>query len=212
MIIRVVSGVAVACMVIAPMVAYATSVEKIHNAKVVVTEDMLAPGEQGAIAGGRANAIVFMADGNILVGRAGTRRVTRMVHPGEVISFSDRMSAIQNLGKMPLHFTRIEFLTHGSDGRWGMTGLPPNYKMLHEDRYARSYEIKIPAGKFEPQHTHHARVVVTLQGADLEHILPDGKKQPSTLKTGEIAWREGATHVGHNIGKTDLWVIAVEPK
>jgi hypothetical protein len=40
----------------------------------------------------------------------------------------------------------------------------------------------------------------------------DRAKEPSTLKTGEIAWRAGGTHVGHNLGKTDLWVIAIEPK
>ena len=38
------------------------------------------------------------------------------------------------------------------------------------------------------------------------------EQEISTLKTGEIAWRRGATHVGHNLGKTDLWVIAIEPK
>jgi hypothetical protein len=32
------------------------------------------------------------------------------------------------------------------------------------------------------------------------------------LKTGEIAWRRATTHVGHNLGKTDLWVIGIEPK
>jgi hypothetical protein len=53
---------------------------------------------------------------------------------------------------------------------------------------------------------------VCLSGAELEHILPDGTHQPSTLETGEIVWRLGATHVGHNLGTTDLWVIAVEPK
>lgn len=25
-------------------------------------------------------------------------------------------------------------------------------------------------------------------------------------------WRLGATHTGHNLGHTNLWVIAVEPK
>src|SRR6185437_11633766 len=158
MISRVVRAVAVACMLFVPM-ADATSTEKIRNAKVVVTEDLLAPGEQGPIAGGRANAIVFTGDGHILLGRAGTRREARIVHSGEVISLAGRMSAIQNLGKAPLHFVGIEFLTSGKEGTWGMTGLPSNYKILHEDRYARTYEIKIPAGKFEQQHTHHARVV-----------------------------------------------------
>jgi hypothetical protein len=42
--------------------------------------------------------------------------------------------------------------------------------------------------------------------------MPDGRRETSTLKTGEIAWRRGATHIGHNPGKTDLWVIAIEPK
>ena len=111
-----------------------------------------------------------------------------------------------------MHFVRVEFLGAGSAEMWGMTGLAPNYKMLVEDRYARAYDIKIPAQTFEPQHTHHDRVVVSLSGAELEHILPDGTKQPSTLKTGEVVWRLGATHIGHNLGHTDLWVIAIEPK
>jgi hypothetical protein len=42
--------------------------------------------------------------------------------------------------------------------------------------------------------------------------MPDGRREAATLKTGEIAWRRGVTHVGHNIGKTDLWAIAIEPK
>jgi quercetin dioxygenase-like cupin family protein len=93
-----------------------------------------------------------------------------------------------------------------------MTGLPPNYKILVENRYARAYDIRIPAHSYEQRHTHHDRVVICLAGATLEHILPNGQKQPSTLKTGEIVWRPSATHVGHNLGSTELWVIVVEPK
>ena len=55
-------------------------------------------------------------------------------------------------------------------------------------------------------------VVICFSGARMEHILPDGRTEPSTLQTGEIAWRRGATHIGHNLDKTDLWVIAIEPK
>jgi hypothetical protein len=81
-----------------------------------------------------------------------------------------------------------------------------------ENRYARVYDIRIPAHTNEPQHTHHDRVVVCLSGAKLEHLYPDGRKEPSTLSTGEVAWRRGGTHIGQNLGDTDLWVIAVEPK
>jgi len=137
---------------------------------------------------------------------------TQRVAKGQVESRPAGATPTKNDGSRPLHFIRIEFLTHGNDEKWGMAGLANTYKVLHEDPYARTYDIRIPAGAYEPQHTHHDRVVVCLSGAELEHILPDGTHQPSTLKTGEIAWRLGATHVGHNLGTTDLWVIAVEPK
>jgi predicted metal-dependent enzyme (double-stranded beta helix superfamily) len=81
-----------------------------------------------------------------------------------------------------------------------------------ENQYTRVYDIRIPAGMREPQHNHKHRVVVCLSGAELSHLLPDGRDEPSNLKTGEIAWRRGGTHIGRNLGKTDLWVIAVEPK
>ena len=111
-----------------------------------------------------------------------------------------------------LRFVEVQFLGGGSAETWGNTGLAPNYKVLMENKYTRVYDIRIPAGGREPQHTHKARVVICLSGADLKHIMPDGKEEPSSLKTGEIVFRPGATHIGVNLGKTDLWVIAVEPK
>ena len=95
---------------------------------------------------------------------------------------------------------------------WGAAGLSPNYKVLIENRSARVYDIRIPAHTREPQHTHKALVVVCLSGATLKHLMPDGTEEPSTLKTGEVGWRLDATHIGQNLGQTDLWVIAIEPK
>ena len=54
--------------------------------------------------------------------------------------------------------------------------------------------------------------MVSLSGAELVHELPDGRQEASALGTDEVAWRRGGTHVGHNVGQTDLWVIAIEPK
>jgi len=200
-----------ACAMVAPMAAHATSVEKIRNEKVVVTEDSLQPGESENLSPQHATLVVSMSDG-VALDKTLRSRWNAAGMKGSASYFPPGSRPLRNFGKIPLHFARIEFLTGGRDEKWGMTGLPPNYRILREDRYARTYEIRIPAGAYEQKHTHHARVVVTLQGAELEHILPDGTKQPSTLKTGEIAWREGATHTGHNMGNTDLWVIAVEPK
>ena len=107
---------------------------------------------------------------------------------------------------------RVEFTGQGANETWGRTGLAPKYKVLLENRYARVYDIRIPAHTNEPQHTHHDRVVICLSGAKLEHLFPDGRREPSSLETGEVAYRRGTTHIGQNLGDTALWVIAVEPK
>jgi hypothetical protein len=164
----------------------------------------LVPGEQEAVRDKLPSMVVYMSGGRVAGAKA--------VKEGETVFEPAGAGGLKNAGGTDLHFARIEFLGAGSAETWGMTGLAPSYKILVENRYARVYDIRIPAQTFEPQHTHHDRVVVSLSGAELEHILPDGTKQPSTLRAGEVVWRLGATHIGHNLGHTDLWVIAVEPK
>jgi len=195
-----------------PATFAASSVEKIRNDKVRVTEDTLAPGESEDTSAKLPSMIVYMADGTAEVSMPHGKPQNGSVKEGETVFQSAEAGTIKNTGSSPLHFVRIEFLTAGNPETWGMSGLSPHYVMLLENQYARAYDIKIPAQTFEPQHTHHDRVVVSLSGAELEHILPDKTIQPSTLKTGEVVWRLGATHIGHNLGQTNLWVIAVEPK
>ena len=195
---------------VAPAALAATSVEKIRNEKVVVTEDTLAPGESEELSLNQPTILVYMADGTAELGSAAGREAP--VKEGQAVFEDPGAGILKNTGSAPLHFARIEFIGPGSKETWGKTGLAPAYVILKENQFARAYDIKIPPHEFEPQHTHHARVVVALSGAQLEHILPDGTKQPSTLKSGEIVWRPAATHTGHNMGNTPLWCIAVEPK
>ena len=174
----------------------------VNNERVAATEDRLAPGETRTVPGTPALTL-YLTDGKI----GGSS-----VHRGEVVFEPRQSHIIRNTGAAEMKMVRIEFRGPGSNETWGTAGLSPNYKVLLENRYTRVYDIRIPAGTREPQHTHHDRVVVCLSGAELEHLMPDGRIEPSTLKTGEIAWRKGGTHIGHNLGKTDLWVIAIEPK
>ena len=191
---------------------WAKSEEKFSNSKVHVVEYTLAAGESVALSPKHPSVIVVIAGGRAALGFANEPKHATELKRGMTIAEPVGWHALANAGSTPIDLVRIEFLTNGLDETWSMTGLSPNYKMLAEDRYNRSYDIRIPSHTFEPQHTHHDRVVVCLDGATLEHILPDGTKQPSTLHAGEVAWRTGGTHIGHNLGKTDLWVIAVEPK
>jgi hypothetical protein len=198
--------------IIAPTCLGATTSEKLRNAQVIVTEATLAPGEQAVLPQAHPSTLVFLS-GNSAEFVAGNRKASnKSISRGLTLFEPAGAGSIKNAGTTDLSFVRVELLNAGSSDMWGMTGLAPAYKMIFENRYVRAYDIKIPAQGFEPQHTHHARVVVCLSGAELEHILPSGEKQPSALKTGEIAWRLAATHIGHNMGHTDLWVIAIEPK
>jgi quercetin dioxygenase-like cupin family protein len=134
------------------------------------------------------------------------------VKRGDVIFRGPNDGRITATGESEVRLVRIEFRGAESKVIWGRTGLAPNYELLIENGYVRVYNIRVAAGTSEPMHTHHDRVVVCLSGAQLRHVLPDGHTEDSSLKTGDCLWRLGQTHVGKNIGKTDLWVIAVEPK
>jgi len=168
-----------------------------RNEKVAFAEASIPPGQVETPA----------SHPTVIVYTQGSRR-------GDVVFRPPRSGAVQNTGSSEIRFVRIEFFDQGTPGAapWGTTGLAPHYKLLFENQYARAYDIRIPAGTSEPQHTHKDRVVVCLSGAELRHLFPDGGAEVSTLKTGEVAWRRGSTHIGQNLGKTDLWVIAIEPK
>lgn len=175
--------------------AGAAPLQQFTNQQVAVREYVLHPGTTVNVDGRRPAVMAYY-----------TGKVEYAPASGEAAA------TIANSGPQDLHFVRVEFLGAGVEETWGAAGLSPEYKVTLENRYVRAYDIKIAAGHREPQHTHKARVVVCLSGAELKHIMPDGSEEPSTLRTGEIAWRNGGTHIGQNLGKTDLWVIAIEPK
>lgn len=193
---------------------FAATTEVFRNEKVIVTEVTLAPGDQEQVGGAHASVLVVLEGDAIgMLPPRGYNEAERCpVHRGDTMNQRAGAEILTNAGKTPLRLVRVEFRTSSSDETWGMTGLPPNYNLLFEDEHSRTYEIRIVAHAVEPQHTHQARVVICLSGAQLEHVLPDGTREPSTLKTDEVTWREGQTHTGHNLGDTDLWVIAIEPK
>jgi quercetin dioxygenase-like cupin family protein len=186
--------------------------EMIHNDKVWVVEQTLSPGEILVLPVDRPSVLVYLDSSSLAVAPARGRAVPGSVHRGDTVFEPPQAGSVQNTGSSALRVVRVEYLGKGNGESWGAAGLAPNYKVLFENRYGRVYDIRIAAGATEPQHTHHDRVVVCLSGAVLEHILPNGRKENSSLNTDEVVWRRGATHVGHNLGKTDLWVIAIEPK
>ena len=196
----------------ATIASAAVQTEKLRNDKVAVIDCTLRPGETQPLNSTQPGVTVYFQGGSLEITPQGGKAQKVTVKPGDAVFRPAQAGFVKNTGASEIHFARVDFLGSGATETWGTTGLSPNYKVLIENRYTRVYDIRIPAGTKEPQHTHKNRVVVCLSGAQLRHLMPDGREEPSTLQTGEITWRLGATHIGQNLGTTDLWVIAIEPK
>jgi len=196
----------------ATIASAAVQTEKVRNDKVAVIDCRLRPGETQPLNSTHPGVTVYFQGGALEITPQGGKAQKVTVKPGDAVFRPAQAGVVKNTGASEIHFARVDFLGSGGSETWGTTGLSPNYKLLFENSYTRVYDIRIPAGTREPQHTHKNRVVVCLSGAKLVHLMPDGREEPSTLQTGEIAWRLGATHIGQNLGATDLWVIAIEPK
>jgi len=190
----------------------AVQTEKLRNEKVAAADCTLRPGETQPLNGTQPSVTVYFQGGSLQITPEGGKPQKVTVKPGDTVFRPAQAGVVMNTGASEVHFARVDFLGSGGSETWGTTGLSPNYKLLFENPHTRVYDIRIPAGTNEPQHTHKNRVVVCLSGAQLRHLMPDGREEPSTLQTGEITWRLGATHIGQNLGTTDLWVIAIEPK
>jgi len=202
---------------LANLAAADPSAVKVQNDRVLVTEHLLAPGDTLLFPKNNATMLVYLDDGAVAErSNPAAKPTTNTVHRGEAVFKPPAKDSLphllRNAGPAVLRVVTTTLTGNGSPERWGTSGLAPNYKLLLENQYARVYDIRMGAGQSEPLHSHHDRVVICLSGAELQHTLPDGRTETATLKTGEIAWRRAATHVGHNLGKTDLWVIAIEPK
>jgi hypothetical protein len=187
-----------------------TQTERVRNPYATAVEYTLAAGDILTMESKPAVTVYFDSGTLTEGGEFASKKLT--VERGQAVFTSAGLRTARNTGSGPIHFVRIEFAGAGAEQTWGAAGLAPNYKVVFENSYARVYDIRIPAHADEQQHTHHDRVVVCLSGAKLKHEMPDGAEETATLDTGEIAWRQGATHIGHNFGDTPLWVIAVEPK
>jgi hypothetical protein len=191
---------------------FAQSIEKIRNDKVVVYEDNLQPRETVSGSSEKPTLILYLGKGTLeITPRRGTP-ITIATKPATVKFEPAGIQLVSNRGSSPLRIIRVEFKGQGSPKRWGTTGLSRHYKVLLENDLVRVYDIFIPAKSNEPQHTHKDRIVACLSGAELTHLFPTGKTEVSSLKTGEIVWRKGSTHIGQNHSANNFHAIAIEPK
>src|SRR5690348_10476659 len=126
-----------------PCLSAASSVQKISNRRVIVTEGTLAPGEAGPLPGSRPNLIVYLAGDQVEVAPASGKSAKEAIRRGETVFEPAGTKSLKNIGSSQLKYVCIEFLTSGKQETWAKMGLPSNYKILVENRYVRAYDIRI---------------------------------------------------------------------
>jgi hypothetical protein len=206
------SSAVVAALFASGFISFAAETEKVRNDRVVAWESKLEPGEKLQSSSDEPTLLLYLGEGTLdLSSREGTKARVK-TQPGKVRFDPHGVTEIRNGGSSALPIVRVEFKSTGSRDHWGSTGLSSHYKVLLENEYVRVYDIVIPAETNEPQHTHRDRIVVCLFSAELTHLFADGKTETSSLKTGEIVWRKGSTHIGQNHSDKGFHAIAIEPK
>ena len=89
---------------------------------------------------------------------------------------------------------------------------PQYYKVLIDNDEVRVLEFRFKPGEKEPMHSHPRGFVYSLADSKIRTSFPDGKREESAMKTGEVRWRDAVTHAAENIGDTEAHAVAVELK
>ena len=179
---------------VAAVPIFAATTEVLRNEKVIVTEETLAPGEQETVAGAHASVVVFLSGDSVEAKFAGGGGRHDAVQRGEVLNEAAGQRIVTNVGHTPMRLVRTEFLTAGSGETWGMTGLPPNYKVLLEDQHSRTYEIRIA-----PHAVGTAAYASRARG---------GLPERCATRTRAARWNQAALDVRNRRGDMAAWANA----
>jgi beta-alanine degradation protein BauB len=86
-------------------------------------------------------------------------------------------------------------------------------KVVFENELVRVLDIRVPAGVFEPEHSHARGVTIAMSDYDNQtKSQPDGKIGGGHTRFGEVRWAEPVTHEARNTGTVEQHVIRIELK
>jgi hypothetical protein len=86
-------------------------------------------------------------------------------------------------------------------------------KVVFENDLVRVLDIRVPAGVFEPMHSHRRGVTIALSDYDNQtKAVGDTKEKGGHTKFGEVKWVEPVTHEARNTGSSEQHVVRVELK
>ena len=89
---------------------------------------------------------------------------------------------------------------------------PKTITVRLDNAKARVMEATLQPGDKEQMHSNPASIVYVLSGGVMRSHSADGKVTETTLKAGDVIYREPLTHWAENIGTTPLHLMVIELK
>jgi hypothetical protein len=86
------------------------------------------------------------------------------------------------------------------------------YSVVLENDRVRVLRYHDKPGEKTRQHAHPDYVVYATSSFKRRLTFPDGRMVEVDVHAGSVAWMEGHTHIGENIGATDTDAVIVELK
>ena len=86
------------------------------------------------------------------------------------------------------------------------------YKIVLENERVRVLEYRDAPGQRTSPHYHPDYVLCALSSFKRKLTLSDGRTVAPEVKAGSVAWGNGQSHIGENIGDTDTHVLIIELK
>jgi quercetin dioxygenase-like cupin family protein len=96
--------------------------------------------------------------------------------------------------------------------RDAVTVSPQLYSVKLDNERVRVLEYTLPPGQTEPLHSHGSFVVRFLSDARIRATPAGGSPTESSVKRGDVGWREPLAHAIENIGQTPVEALIVDVK
>jgi quercetin dioxygenase-like cupin family protein len=86
------------------------------------------------------------------------------------------------------------------------------HRVAFENAFVRVLDVRIPAGKMEPRHSHPHGVSVYFTDWDAKVTVDGREPQVNQRKAGTFAWSEALVHTVENVSKSEGHVLRIELK
>ena len=89
---------------------------------------------------------------------------------------------------------------------------PKSITVKLDNARVRVLEGTLRPGQKEAMHSHPSSIVYFLSDGTYRSHTPDGKVKETTVKAGDVVYRDPITHWAENVGKKPLHLLVIELK